>query len=512
MINIEISNMKALTGYTAQEKTQIIEDLTFNNPAYSNAVRHSKWGSSYISLPKYLSYYIEEDNTLYVPRGYVPDTEFKIVDDYSFKNKVDYPKFRMKLRDTQREAILAFLQSGCGDGVIVLPTGKGKSITAIYLAYHLRQKALVIVQKDDLITNWKADIQSCLGLRNKQIGLIKAQNFRIGKQITLCTIQTLAKLSDDQINELTEEFGMIIQDEFHHSAAKIYSLINEFPARYRIGLTATDIRNDGLQDVLNLYFGEVIFRYEEQEEDDDIIPVNKVNVHCLTANSPYFKPEREYYSYRYKRTFKIYELYELLPKNFKNHPEAKTTKYLKALLEQGFFGGFKLIPLKIDDIRKAIIYNQDFLEQIAAKIVSEYVHKRNIVVFCHEKEQCRELYKILDGPVSKDRIQFFYGDSKVSNEKIKMQAESGEAKITIATLSKATEGTNVKAWDSGFLYGTIGNEKDVIQSIGRLRRRKEGKEDVNWFDYTYPNVAGTKKHSDLRLNLYNEMGFNVQSI
>ena len=74
----------------------------------------------------------------------------------------------------------------------------------------------------------------------------------------------------------------------------------------------------------------------------------------------------------------------------------------------------------------------------------------------------------------------------------------------------ATEGTNVKAWESIFLVSSIANEKDLIQAIGRVRRTKEGKDLVKIFDYSHPSVDGLKRHSAVRMAYYEKKGFRIK--
>ena len=61
------------------------------------------------------------------------------------------------------------------------------------------------------------------------------------------------------------------------------------------------------------------------------------------------------------------------------------------------------------------------------------------------------------------KIQKFYGGMKETKEEVKRRAESKEVLITLATISIACEGTNVKAWECGFLVSSVANEKDLIQ-------------------------------------------------
>ena len=131
---------------------EIKTKTTFKNPAYEQAMRYS--GYDRVNLPQNLFYYEEFDGGLIVPRGLsLPNEE--IITDNRIKVTVPYPNFNLPLRGVQKlstDAYLAHVKGDCGDGVCVQHTGSGKSINALYLACRLRQKALIIRHKDDLIS------------------------------------------------------------------------------------------------------------------------------------------------------------------------------------------------------------------------------------------------------------------------------------------------------------------------------------------------------------------------
>ena len=471
MIKVDISGMKILKGCSPDELAKIKEDLTYDNPQYASAKRHSKFGTG--QIPPYITYYTQGKGGLLVPRGYRIPFPHKIVSDTRFLNNVPYPKLHIKLRDTQEEAVKQFLhyveKEKDERGVIILPTGKGKSILGLYLARKFQQKTLVIVQKDDLVDGWTQDAKVILGLKPKEVGLIKAKDYRIGKQITVTTIQTLAKLPPEKILELHKTFGMVIVDEFHHSVAKIYSLIEYFPARFKIGLTATAMRNDGLVKVLNLFFGEVAYEFQDTGDDEDILPVSVI----IRTAPTVFEPEREFkYNARKKR------------------PEP--------------------VAIPISTIRKATSFDDGFNRMLAMDIIEEYKQKKSCIVFTHEKEHCRIIKDTLvERGVPEDRIQLYYGDSTERKNVMKQKAENKTVLITIATFSIATEGTNVKAWERGFLASTVANEKDTVQSIGRIRRTMKGKEDCIVYDYRFPRVIIAKNHGRVRDKVYKERGYKT---
>lgn len=161
-------------------------------------------------------------------------------------------------------------------GLIVLPTGKGKSIIGLYLAAYFLEKTLIIVHKDDLVVGWKKDIELCFGSKIES-GLIKAKSRKVGEQITIATIQTLNRLDDNTVEELSNTFGMVIVDEAHHCPASSYDFLMRLKPKYRLGLTATPERADGLKQLLSLHFGGIAYKYVKSKDEEDILPVEVIS-------------------------------------------------------------------------------------------------------------------------------------------------------------------------------------------------------------------------------------------
>ena len=91
------------------------------------------------------------------------------------------------------------------------------------------------------------------------------------------------------------------------------------------------------------------------------------------------------------------------------------------------------------------------------------------------------------------------------------RAENREVLVTLGTLAKATEGTNVKAWEVLFLVSSINNEKNVEQATGRIRRSSKNKlNPVVVYDYIHPNVVGIQSHYTTRKSVYNRLEYSVK--
>lgn len=472
-MKVFISNKKEITGLSDEQLNIIKEDLTIDNPKYKQAMKYSRYGST--KIPKYLRYYKQLKNTLEVPRGYVPPfpiAEEDIVDN-SMEATVDYPLFKLQLRETQQEAFSHYIKD-TDKGMIILPTGKGKSILGCYIAYRLKQRTLIIVHKDDLVSGWRADSKLCFG-DTFEPGLIKAKSRKIGEQITIATIQTLNRLPKEELDKLTRTFGLVIVDEMHHCSSSSFDLVHEFYSAYKVGLTATPERADGLTPLFNFHFGGTAYQFETTEGDEDILPV-EVRIKSIPI------------------------------------------KYEPIVTWCGRKVPISTIPsdvrprVQYHSIENEVITNPTYMENVSEDILSEYKKGRSIILFLNQKEHCRAYYEHLNTMgIPLDKMQLYYGDSKESKDEMKRKAENKEVLITIATYSIATEGTNVKQWEVAFLVASINNEKNVEQAVGRIRRTKKGKiNPVLVYDYSLPQVYTMGRHIETRLKRYNKLLFKIE--
>lgn len=225
-LKIVKSNNQRIYGLTPNYAEILKDSLTFDNPAYLKAKKYGR--NRYISIPPYLTYYNEETEREGLSRIKVLECPIGVnltsilkqpmipIEDKRITVDVKYPKFKLELRDSQKKAETAYMQelnySINPKSIIQLPTGKGKTILALHLAQRLGQKTLVLVHKDDLVVGWTEDIKLCFG-DDIEVGLLKAKSRKVGEQITIATVQTLGRMSEEELNTYTNQFGFVIQDE-----------------------------------------------------------------------------------------------------------------------------------------------------------------------------------------------------------------------------------------------------------------------------------------------------------
>lgn len=140
-------------------------------------------------------------------------------------------------------------------GVVVLPTGAGKTFVAQLIMQKVGRSALVVTPTLDLMHQWYSVLGAAF---DQEIGLIGGGEYDV-RTLTVCTYDS-AYL---HLDRLGNRFGLIVFDECHHLPGESYSLAAEAClAPFRLGLTATPERADGLHHKYSRLIGPIIYRQE----------------------------------------------------------------------------------------------------------------------------------------------------------------------------------------------------------------------------------------------------------
>lgn len=155
-----------------------------------------------------------------------------------------------KLRNEQKDAIKGWMEAK--RGVIVMPTGTGKTEVALAVMRELGVSTLVVSPVRDLMYQWQRRILRGLGY---DAGIIGDNTFNV-RPISVTTYHSACI----HMETLGAKFKLIIFDECHHLPGKLRreaALMSAAP--FRMGLTATPERADGLQADLEHLIGPVVF-------------------------------------------------------------------------------------------------------------------------------------------------------------------------------------------------------------------------------------------------------------
>ena len=166
--------------------------------------------------------------------------------------------FRTKLALTPRpyqDDALAAWRAADGRGVVVLPTGAGKTVLALMAIARLGLRTVVVVPTIELLYQWRDAVIERLGVATSNVGVV-GDGRRELRPITIITYASAA-MPDAPI----AGSGLLICDEAHHLPSPSYSGI---PARcgapYRLGITATPERSDSAERVLYSLLGPLVYQ------------------------------------------------------------------------------------------------------------------------------------------------------------------------------------------------------------------------------------------------------------
>lgn len=149
----------------------------------------------------------------------------------------EYQRARFEPYPHQREALDAWWDEG-GRGIVVLPTGTGKTYLALMAMSRVARDTLIVVPTLDLMTQWVTVLRGGFEL---PVGMVGGGEHDL-QPITVITYDSAAR----KVDRIGDRFGMLIFDECHHLGGPIYQAIAEQAvAPFRLGLTATLERPDG---------------------------------------------------------------------------------------------------------------------------------------------------------------------------------------------------------------------------------------------------------------------------
>lgn len=174
--------------------------------------------------------------------------------DLSWRNQTLLGK-PFELRNYQQQAADNFYAGGSahgGNGVLVLPCGAGKTVIGLAAAICVQSEVLILASSITASRQWIRELLDKTTLDADQIGEYSGEKKEI-RPITVATYQIMSHRKDKHgdfphLTLFTERnWGLIIYDEVHMLPAPVFRITADIQARRRLGLTATLVREDGLE-------------------------------------------------------------------------------------------------------------------------------------------------------------------------------------------------------------------------------------------------------------------------
>ncbi|MEI8256506.1 MAG: DEAD/DEAH box helicase family protein [Deltaproteobacteria bacterium] len=349
----------------------------------------------------------------------------------------------------QREAIERWTAAG-RKGVVVLPTGSGKSYVAEMAMLAVQRSTLVVAPTLDLMNQWHAGLGTAFGI---EVGLLGGGVNDV-RDVTVSTYDS----AYIHMDRLGGRFGFLVFDECHHLPSPTYLHAAECAiAPYRLGLTATLERTDGREALLDARVGPVVYEKGIRELAGEYLAdydVQSVNVALEPDEAERYAAQREVY-----RAF-----------------------VRDSGIQMGAPDGwsrFIMLSSRSPEGRRAFMAYRDQKQiavaprrklEVLATLLREHAGDR-VLIFTNDNET---VYRIARG---------FLIPALTHQTPLKERAEilarfNSGAYPVVVTSRVLNEGVNIPEASVAVILSGTGSVREHVQRLGRILRRKEGKRAV----------------------------------
>lgn len=366
-------------------------------------------------------------------------------------NLMPCPELRsgIMLRDYQKQAVDAWVANG-KRGIVVLPTGSGKTIIGIKAISLQNTPTIIVAPTLDLVDQWRSRLKEEFKV---EVGVLGGGEREI-KALTVSTYDSAYIHAD----RLGNRFGLIIFDEVHHLPAEGFRNIAEmFASPFRLGLTATFEREDGMHSELNRLVGGKVFERRVR----DLVG---------------------YYLSPFRLEKIVVELTNEEKKGYEENQKVFSDYLLRSNLMMRTSSDFQKLVMRSGRdpaAREALLARnkaRDIAYNSISKIgeLSEILKKHNeskVFIFTEHNKLVHKISKTFLIP------SITYRTASKERTEILNKFRSGIYKAVV-TSKVLDEGIDVPDADVGIILSGTGSERAFVQRLGRILRKIEGKEAV----------------------------------
>jgi len=405
-------------------------------------VPHTTWDERSCSYRAQALYYREIIK-------YLKESAIDYIDDVLHLIPCPELHFSLELRDYQKDALSLWLRDR--RGVIVLPTGAGKTFVALKAVEALNCSTLIVVPTLDLVDQWRETVSKYQSHEPEMETGEYTGRKKMLKAITISTYDS-AYLNVENLGNM---FKFLIFDEVHHLPSEGYRHIAELcAAPYRMGLTATFEREDGLHSMLPRLVGGKVYEVKTQELAGDHLSeyeIRKIRVEML--------PEEQE---RYAENIKIFKNYLRT-----NHICMRGPEDFQKVVYRSGYDPRAWRAVKARNEARRIAYNSQSKIEELQKLL-ELHRKDRIIIFTRYNDLVYYISKRFFIPCITHKSD--------KNERIEVLKKFRTGAYTAIVSSQVLdEGIDVPEANIGIILSGTGSVREYTQRLGRILRPTEKK-------------------------------------
>jgi superfamily II DNA or RNA helicase len=442
-----VEGFSRLASFTNEEKIKAVKEMVYGAKHMDDLLTLADVDEQYLHLPRGLK-------TKLVKLLEESQYEYEFIDQTSYAKKPIDISDAPILTEEQRPAVRAILKHQSGR--IIMPTGSGKTVVALSAIANIKRPTLILVDKLHIANQWRDRAWEHIGYNP---GIIGDKQW-VEKPVCVALLQTLHSRRDEIDDEWWSKWSVVIHDEQHHIPAETYQeIVQRFPAKYRIGMSATIGKSKAKKKISELVFGPIIYEFKEQK----------------------IKPEIKVIETSF--TFDYEPTQEIGGRVIRNNYQA----LVKALIE--------------DDARNNLIADTIVKEQDQANLITS--RRLNHL---YELRQ-----RVIDLGFPEERCWMLTGKES-TEERMEIYKMANEANCAIFS-TVADEALDIPRLDRLYLVFPEKNEEGIKQKVGRLTRAHPNKETCLVYDFVDSEIGIIKNQFGHRLrNFYQKEQLTVYKI
>lgn len=346
----------------------------------------------------------------------------------------------------QIEAVETWANQGMR-GIVVLPTGTGKTFTAMLAIRRCGRPTLVVTPTIDLLNQWHWDLSQTF---QTEVGMMGGGEYHL----TPLTVTTYDS-AYIHLERWGNRFGLIVFDECHHLPGPSYQLISRGSLTpFRLGLTATPERADGAENLYSELIGPIVYRREIRELSGDFLAEYRTQRLYVTLS------EEEQQAYQYHR--EIYKRFIQAKNISMGGPNGWQRFIFEATRSKQGWEAFRSYR------------EQKRLERAAAaklrkleELLKHHAQDR-IIIFTADNATVYQIARdYLIPPIT-------HQTKSKERKQILERFHSGDY-MAVVTSQVLNEGVDVPAANVGIVLSGTATVRESVQRLGRLLRKAKDK-------------------------------------